>query len=256
MEAFDQRRPLMRLIRPRRGVVGRRERPRLANRRAGTVVVLALVLSLALAACGLVSEGTARLSGGGQPSASLQPPVALKTTPTPQPTATRQPAAPDCLSNQLATQFILGGVGTGNMFATILVRNTSPTACSMEGTQDVYGVDTQGVRVTVAQTNPPAPLARVVLPPRTPATSPGASPTPSAYLMILLVGAYRDDFTDASTNGLCTATHEVTPARFVVTIDSVMLQVANYQTVSGWAGSHSIYGCHGAIGVGGAFLSS
>lgn len=214
-----------------------------------------LLLTLALAACAPATssrvEATPATGASGDPLSS-----SLRTYQTPTPTNTPIPSAPDCLASQLAGQFWLGGVGTGNMFGTIVMRNISSTACSMEGNQRTYGVATNGARVTTSLQSPPLPLERVVLPPHTPAASPETDLTPRAYLEIFLIGAYRDDPTGSSTAYLCTAANEVTPARFVVTIGLATLRVVNYDPVPGWANMHAIEGCHGAIGAGSAFLSS
>jgi hypothetical protein len=219
----------------------------------GPIALVALAL-LALAAW---APATPAKAGSGPQNGTTSDPLPLSPQlyQTPTPTATPLPDAPDCRASQLAAQFGMGGVGTGNMFGTILLRNVSATACSMEGAQRFYGVDAQGRRVTVNHFNQLQSLARVVLPPPTPVSLPGVSPTPGAYLEILIMGAYRDDWTTAGENGLCTAASEVMPARFVVTIGAVTLRLPNYSPVAGWAGFHGVEGCHGAIGAGGALLT-
>ena len=214
---------------------------------------LIALLALGLAACGPAARSS--MGSGPVDSNTSNPlPSSLRTYPTETPTITPVPAAPDCVASQLAATFWEGLVGAGNMFGTILLRNTSASACSMEGAQTFYGVDAQGRRDTPGMSQPYT-LARVVLPSRTPAPSETAGPTPGAYLEISIIGGYRDDGTDGGINGLCTAANEVVPATFVVTLGSVTLRVANYSPVAGWAGFHSIEGCHGAIGGGDAFLS-
>lgn len=160
--------------------------------------------------------------------------------------------APACQPNQLALQLRTGGFATGNDTGELLVRNISPSVCSLQGKVDFYGVDAQGKRIAGSRMNQPQTLAPMELPPNTPAVPPGAQEAPGAYLVMGILGAYRDD--PSASNGLCSAANEVTPSQLVLVVGSVTLQVANYDPAGGT--NKSMYGCHGVILGEGVSLSS
>ena len=85
-----------------------------------------------------------------------------------------------------------------------------------------------------------------------PMAPPGVEPTVGAYLVLLLIGAYRDD--PIAANGLCSAANEVTPSQFVIAVGVVSVQVANWDPAG--VDFKSLYGCHGIILGEGASLSS
>lgn len=163
------------------------------------------------------------------------------------------------MASQIESQFWMGSPFTGNLTGSIVLRNVSSTLCSVEGADNFYGVDAQGQRDTVGLgPTPPHSLARVVLPPRTPRAVIGVGLAPGDYLVIFVIGAYRDDGTDASTNGMCETANEVTPTWFVVTVGALTVRVANQNEAAGPGGPMGmpgIEGCHGAIGAGPANLS-
>ena len=209
----------------------------------GEVGALALVVMLAVVAC-----GPAQASSAGKTTAFHTPsPVSVAT-----PTVALTPSAPACQVTQLAGQFRAGSPATGNVTGEILLRNTSATACALQGKVDFYGVDAQGQRVAGSGMNQPMTLPLVVLPPNAPVLPPSVEATPGAYLEMFLIGAYRDDPT--APNGLCSAANEVTPAQLVISVGSIIVRVTNYDA----AGGHfpSMMGCYGRILGEGASLSS
>jgi len=208
----------------------------------GKVGALALVIMLAVVACGPAQAPSAQKTATPGPSST----IVVRT-----PTATLTPSEPACQITQLAGQFRAGSPATGNVTGGILLRNSSATACGVQGTVDFYGVNAQGQRVPGSGMYQPQTLALVVLPPNTPVLPPSVAVTPGAYLVMSLTGAYRDDPT--APNGLCSATNEITPARLVLSVGSISVSVTNYDA----AGGHfpSMMGCHGKIIGGDAFLS-
>lgn len=206
----------------------------------GDVGALALVVMLALAACGPTqASGAGKTATVGAPA----PTVAATLPPT--------PSAQPCQATQLAGQFRAVSPATGNVTGEILVRNTSDTACAVQGNVDFYGIDAQGQRLAGGSMNQPESLAPVVLPPNTPVLPSGVEPTPGAYLVMFVMGAYRDDPTAPGL--VCTAANEITPAKLVVAVGSIRVSATNYDA----AGGHfpSMVGCHGKILGEGASLS-
>jgi hypothetical protein len=168
------------------------------------------------------------------------------------PTVTISLGVPACVSNQLSGQFRAGGYATGNATGEILLRNVSSSACALHGNVGLSGQDAHGQRIAATEMNQPRVLAPVILPPHTPMASPGVEPTAGAYLVMLLIGAYRDDPTSA--NGVCSDANEVTPARLVLSVGAVVVPVANDDPEG--VGFTAMYGCHGVILGEGAALSS
>jgi hypothetical protein len=203
----------------------------------GTGIGPLLLLMLALAGC------------GGAGSAVRAQTLATATTPT----AAIPAGAPACQANQLAGQFRAGSRATGATTGSLLLRNVSPAACTVRGPVGFAGLDAQGMRIAATKKRSPQTLAPSVLPPNTPASPAGSAPTAGAYLELLLLGFYRDDPTAA--NGLCSAANEVTPSQFVVAVGAVSVPVANYDP-AGVGGVTAMFGCHGDIVAGDAFLSS
>lgn len=184
--------------------------------------------------------------------------AAPKTAPTPSASTTLMSVPTDappitmgCRPNQLVGQFIAGGLGTGNQFAEILVRNVSPSACSLQGSVGFSGIDAHGERIAGVRMNQPETLRSVTLPPATPAVPPGVAPASDAYLVMYLMGAYRDD--PNAPNGLCSVANEITPSQFVTSIGDVSIHVVNDDRAG--ISFKSLEGCHGAILGEGAALS-
>ena len=216
----------------------------MARARLSAVVevgVLALVVMLGMAAC-----SSAQAQNTAKTTTSAPSPTSV-TTPTP----TIAPRAQACQQTQLAGQFRAGSPATGNTTGEILVRNTSTSACAMLGNVDFYGVDAQGNRIAGSGMNGHVTLAPSILPPNTPTEPAGVEPTPGDYLVMFLLGAYRDD--PAAPNGLCSAANEVTPAQLALSVGNITVRVTNYDA----AGGHfpSMMGCHGMILGEGASLS-
>ncbi|HEX9036155.1 MAG TPA: hypothetical protein VF808_04110 [Ktedonobacterales bacterium] len=203
-----------------------------ARGRPRIIALLALLASLALLA------GCASSTGA---NATNTPASGQASTPT------ATPRAMDCQISQIAATFRIGEASAGDMFATIYLRNISAEPCALEGEVGFYGVDASGARIKGTGMNQPVWLMPVVLPPHTPAPPLSVSPTPGAYVEVIFIGAYRDDPTNASGNGLCSAANEVTPARFVVSIGTVTMRVANDDPQSGRPDLTSVEGCHGVI---------
>lgn len=180
---------------------------------------------LVLAACGQASP-TVTLTGGSSGTstgAADQTPtlIPLKATLIAQatetaaaiPTNTPQPISPPCQSSQLAARLGIAGVGAGNVLGAVLIRNISSAPCSVQGTVTLTALDAQGQAIAGIAMVHPTTLPYATLPPDTPATPPSGSSASGAYVMVRMMGEYRDD-----TNGPCSAANEVVPAKFAVTI--------------------------------------
>lgn len=202
---------------------------------------LALLCALTLAAC---SPG-----GATAPAVATVPSF---TRPPEPPTATATPAPPLCQARQLAIQFTAGGLGGGNVFGALFVRNVSSTACALQGKVGFQALDASGRRIAASGMSQAETLSLVVLPPHTPPLAHGAQPTSGAYLTFSVMGAYRDD--PNPPNDLCPTANEVTPAQFALSVGGVSLQVAN-DDPAGYQ-FKSIDGCDGRIFGGDAALSS
>jgi hypothetical protein len=193
----------------------------------GVGPLLLLILAL-LAGC-----------GGAASAVRAAPTLASPTTEA----AVNRAGVPACHANQLAGQFRAGGYATGNITGELLIHNVSPAACTVHGQVSFSGIDAQGERIAATKMNQPQILAPAVLPPNTPAAAPGVEPTAGAYLVLLLIGIYRDDPTAA--NALCSAANEVTPSQFVIGVGAVSVQVANLDPAG--LDFKALYGCHGFI---------
>lgn len=220
--------------------MGRVNRMRKRAHVAGASMILLLTIFV-LAAC----------DSGGPTRAAHATATSTSTAVSIPPTSNALASVPACQVSQLAMQFFEGSPATGNVTGSLLIRNTSANPCSLQGAVDFYGADAQGQRLAGRMSNPTT-LAIVELPPNTPAFTEGASPTAGAYLIMLVLGAYRDD--PNGPNALCAPVNEVTPAYLVVTLGSVTLKAANYDPHAD--PFHEIYGCHGAIFAGAPRLSS
>jgi len=152
-------------------------------------------------------------------------------TAVPTPTASAS-AEPACSPSQLGLAYHGGGLGTGNDFGGIVVRNISPFPCVLTGTV--------GVQALTAPSDPPITLfgggtdlpgpseipMGFVLTPRAPAST-GPSPLPADVkeAFIALVGGERDD---PKTGMDCRPSDEVTPAYWRVRIVGGSFIVRNH----------------------------
>lgn len=206
-------------------------------------IALAAICTLGLAACGQPTTGTA-LSGTQTIPPSKQTAIAETTaTAEAMPTATSQPTSPPCASSQLAARVGVGGLGAGNELGSVSIRDVSSSACGLQGAVTLVALDAHGQPIPAIKMSQPTTLAYVSLPPNTPATPPSGSDGAGDYVVLGLMGAYRDD--PSASNGLCSQANEVVPAQFMVTIGSVSIKAPNYDADS--RSLKSMEGCHGQI---------
>lgn len=165
-------------------------------------------------------------------------PKPLSTTASPTP-----PAAP-CAGGALAIDFHGGGEGTGNDFATIVIRNTGSVVCQLNGPVLLAGRDTSGAVDTQVLRYSTAP--GLVLTGNTQPVAEGQE-VPPGIGVLTLVAEYRDDPT--SPNGLCVA-HRVVPTSWRITwADGTTTAVANHdphQAVR--LGESQFLTCRGLLG--------
>jgi len=133
-------------------------------------------------------------------------------------------AAAACVLPHLAFEFFGGGVGAGNEFATIVIRDISPQPCLLQGEVTVSGIDWTGRVVTQTVTYPTAP--NVVLSAHAPEV-PNMQPLPAGEVVgeLLMSTDYRDDST--SPDALCHANHVIVPASWQLTLLGGIRNVAN-----------------------------
>ena len=141
----------------------------------------------------------------------------------PSPTSLGVHASPDCTPTDLNMQFEFGGIGAGNAIGMVLVRDTAPWPCTVQGQVRVTGVGGSGRTVTSSVTyRLSAPL---VLSAETPRLEPGRPlPLSALVLSLAIVAEYRDDPTEP--DGLCTR-HSVVPTTWRVDLMGKTYHVGN-----------------------------
>ncbi len=121
----------------------------------------------------------------------------------------RPTAAPACTGRQLSASYGAGGVGTGNDFSRLVIRNASASRCELRGPVTVTGLDERGRSVTASvRAAMPAPI---VLDRASTAT-------------VGLAAGYRDD--PSAPNGLCRP-HWVAPYSWRLEVAGRQLTVRN-----------------------------
>ena len=94
-----------------------------------SIVPLAMILSLA--AC------------GGQPTEAPAP-ATVAAAPEAAPTPAPATAGGACVGTSLALEVTAQDAGAGSRFATLALRNTGPTACTLQGYQDLQLIGADG----------------------------------------------------------------------------------------------------------------
>lgn len=157
-----------------------------------------------------------------------------------------------CTLNQVALAYRGGGLATGNDFGSIVVRDVSPTACTLMGKIAVTPLDRRGHPITIRSGEPldvTVPAPGIGLTPN--ATAPIAGQNLPAGMVepsVVLSGGERDD--PEPPNGICAPTNEVQPASWRVSLLGGTLTVENRDvsapTEEGFAAG--LYGCRGSFG--------
>ncbi len=150
---------------------------------------------------------------------------------------------PPCTPNELRLEYEGGGLGVGNDFGTIVLRDVGSTACAVTGPIGVAGLDERG-RVDTTEIHD-AVQAPLVLTPD--AQSPAAGPVPIAEVVaeLVLVAHYRDD---PVTGGLCV--HIVVPASWRLDLPTGAMTVANASKPANHpAQVPRLMTCRGVLGV-------
>lgn len=145
--------------------------------------------------------------------------------------------SPPCRAGQLATQYLPGGGGAGNDFATIGLRNTSGSWCELDGPASVVGL-VSGRPVTSARSVAVDP--ELELSPHAAASVPGRGPRADQLTASLSL----------STTASCTA-RRVASTTWRLTLGSITLAVANGRAAAGVvrAGGGGLVSCAGQFGV-------
>lgn len=145
------------------------------------------------------------LARAAEPVTKPAMPTVAPTTPTP--TLSANP----CSGDALASDFHSGEEGSGNDFATIIIRNTGTKRCQLKAPVVLVGLDGAGAvdtQVLRYSTVPGLVLTATAQPvPEGQEVSPGIG-------VLMLAAEYRDDAT--SPNGLCDA-HRVVPTSWRLT---------------------------------------
>lgn len=197
---------------------------------AEVVGVLALGSAAALlAGCG--GTASSATSGASARTASGSPAVEMSTSSGPQANA-------DCRPDQLHMTYLAGLQGAGNNFGTIVVTNTSAVDCVWRG-----GVSVSPM--TASQLFFPDPIVRRFGPQSATLTAlrlsahghvdvSGNYPGSDHIAEIIVSGDARDG---DGANGLCPASHEVTPAYWGIATEGAKFTVANNgPNVGGYSG--------------------
>lgn len=166
---------------------------------------------------------------------------------------TTKPTGPSCVPSHLAWDFRGGGRGTGNDFGGIVARNTGSITCQLTGSVQVSALDThlhpiELFRPLQTETVP----AGVVLSTDAPRWLGSQQVPPGVfYADIYLIGAERDN---PKTGQMCSATDEVTPANWQVSLLGTSWIVANHDPGDGPSDQPdvpSLYACLGAFNTAG-----
>ena len=171
-----------------------------------------------------------------------QSPAPGTTAPGAEVTIAVPPSRP-CNGAQLTVTYQGGGVGTGNDFGTIVVRNTSAAWCVFAGPVGVVGLDRGGRADTQRVTYPvPTPLT---LSPRAPIPTHGQPPALTDIEALVEIAAdYRDG---PQANGLCD-TMQVIPTRWQLTLPiDIVLSAQNDDPTNEPAAFQEFHTCRGQM---------
>jgi len=175
----------------------------------------------------------------------------------PTPSATSSPlgAAP-CTPRDLRLSYRGGGLGTGNDFGEIVVRDVGVTPCALSGSVSVQALRTpNGPLITIygGGTNLRGPStfpAGLILTPNAPPDV-GTTPLPTnvTEAAISLQGGERDD---PKTGAMCATSDEVTPGDWKVEMAGSTFVVANRQEPPGPDGPAGLFACRANFNLEGA----
>jgi hypothetical protein len=138
------------------------------------------------------------------------------------------PSSPPCRAAQLSAAYVGGGLATGNDMGNVVVRDVSPSWCTLSGTSELTGLNENGVTVTNVVSEPLS--TPFVLSPNAPATmnahSQSQRPLPLGVIEadIFFSADYRDG---PQPNGLCDTLQVVPAAWRVVLSGQIVLTTDN-----------------------------
>lgn len=140
-------------------------------------------------------------------------------------------AAPACTTHQLALTYLDGGPGAGNDLATLLIRDTSGSACTMTGPLQITGLDAHGrpdtnaIRLGIVGAAVVSPHAGAISRPANSAAALVGVHPGELTGQVELIAEYRDGPPTVN-HGLCQPLW-VIPATWRVTLPGATLSVAN-----------------------------
>jgi hypothetical protein len=158
--------------------------------------------------------------------------TAAKTTPL---------VAASCRRRNLVARFAGGGLGTGNDFGEIVIRNAGPSACRIAGAVTFTAFLPNRSVDRNAVPNRPLPRVDVVLPAKMAPYRDGKEY--AGYLAAEVMGPERDDPTQPT--GLCREQDKLAPAVLRLTIGRLTFTVTNSDARS--VQVTQVYGCHGRV---------
>lgn len=196
----------------------------MTERCLGTIMASAVVTTLL--GVGACSSGTRT------PTRRSATTIAPRSRPTVGPGETTPPTRPtlsgrSCRPTDLALNYRSGGVGTGNDFGSIIVRNTGSTPCLLNGTATIVALDDQQRSIRLPRAlGPTAVPPALYLSAKTPPWTGHANlPSGEEVALVGLLAAERDN---PRTGAPCAAADETVPGYWRVQIDDANVVVANY----------------------------
>jgi len=155
--------------------------------------------------------------------------------------------APACSSGELTLNYYGGGLGMGNDFGTIFIRDVGPKPCLLQGPIGIVGTDAGGKDVTHHLSYPVAP--GLVLSSRAQRVPVGEEPPVGEVVGELGLSAdYRDGPYPPSY--LC-GDHEVIPRFWRLSFPSGTVTLRNASTGNGYPLVPSLITCNGDLNPGG-----
>jgi hypothetical protein len=151
--------------------------------------------------------------------------------------------APACSNGELALNYYGGGVGMGNDFGAILIRDFGPKPCLLQGPIGIVGTDADGKDVTHRLSYPVAP--GLVLSPRAQRVPVGEEPPVGEVVGELGLSAdYRDGPYPPS--DLC-GDHEVIPRLWRLSFPSGTVTLRNASRDPDYPAYSSLITCNGEL---------
>jgi hypothetical protein len=158
---------------------------------------------------------------------------------------------PACTIGELALNYYGGGVGMGNDFGTILIRDVGLRPCLLQGPIGVVGTDAAGKDVTHRLSYPVA--ARLVLSSRAPRVPIGKEPRVGEVVGELILSAeYRDGPYPPSY--LCVG-HYVIPSFWHLSFPSGTVTVRNASRDPAYPAYSSLFTCKGELNAPGTVVA-